>query len=37
MTLRGCLRLTGIEDVGCLSRCHVLTCVVEVDWFSGVG
>jgi hypothetical protein len=35
MALRGCLRLTGIEDVGCLNRCHVLTCAVEADWFSG--
>jgi hypothetical protein len=35
MALRGCLRLSGIEDVGCLSRCHVLICAVEADWFSG--
>jgi hypothetical protein len=35
MALRGCLRQTGIEDVGCLSRWHVLTCAVEADWISG--
>jgi hypothetical protein len=35
MALRGCLRLAGIEDVGCLSRCHVLTCAVKADWNSG--
>ena len=29
------MRLSGIEDVGCLSRCHVLICAVEADWFSG--
>lgn len=35
MALRGCLRLAGIEDVGCLSRFHVLTCAVKADWNSG--
>ena len=35
MALRGCLRLAGIEDVGCLSRFHVLTCAVKPDWNSG--